>query len=170
MIHKGHAMNLPMRPGVVFPRLDEYLGPLPTGWDWQFKLNDERGWLVNGVLYNRHGAVLPPAKAKHYRLDGLPQHADLALMGFRTGGHKFVVVLDPPSGDPWQERQKRLDFPVWEPGTEAPDVCRLATHADGRALFIQSLNLPHVEGVVGRRLTAGYQYGTSKAMAKSRWS
>lgn len=163
-------MNLPMRPGVVFPRLDVYAGPLPTGWDWQVKLNDERGWLVDGVLYNRHGALLPPAKSKHYRLDGL-RTADLALMGFRTGGPRFVVVLDIPSGLPWCERQKTLEFPVWAPGTDPVDeVCRLATHADGRALFNQTLGTPHTEGVVGRRLTAGYQYGTSKAMAKSRWT
>lgn len=163
----------PMRPGVVFPRLDDYLGPLPAGWDWQLKLDDERGWLVNGVLYNRHGALLPAAKAKHYCLDALTRHptVDLALMGFRTGGPRFIVVLDVPSGLPWSERQTQLDFPLWTPGTEpTAQCCRLATYTDARALFLESLNRPHVEGIVGRRLTAGYQFGTSKSMAKCRWT
>ena len=171
-------MISPMRPGIVLPRLDQYTGAIPAGWIWEPKLDDERAILSGGELCNRFGRPLAPHKARAFApalrdLVALGMPLDLALLGFR--GHLplgAVVVLDIPGRAPYLDRKAPLaKLPVLPrpmdavPGT----VYRLPHSMDARALFEATIDVPGLEGVVGRRPGAPYVEGTSRDMAKSRW-
>lgn len=171
-------MISPMRPGIVLPRLDQYTGAIPTGWIWEPKLDDERAILHSGTLFNRFGRQLAPHKAKVFlpvireRL-GFGGFLDLALLGFR--GHLplgAVVLLDAPGKLGYLDRKAPFaQLPILElpmaavPGT----VYRLPHSMDARALFESTINVPGLEGIIGRRPGAPYVEGTSRDMAKSRW-
>lgn len=129
-----NAFILPMRPGRKLPRLDTYGGPLPAGWGWQVKLDDERGVYAGGALYNRHGEKIAAHKAAAFaaavaeaarRFHG--ETLDLALLGYRSrferpgpggigdggeGGPRVcaVVILDLPDRgrQPWTERHASI--------------------------------------------------------------
>lgn len=158
----------PMRPGAVLPRLDEYAGTLPENWDWQPKLNDERVViLADGTVFNRHGRAFERRKLLPFlhlidaTLRAHPgQILDAALVGIRDPQiPKRVVVLDLPRvPGPWAMRRERiaLDF-------------RLPCYKDARACWRDFFGKPGYEGVVGRRLSAPYECGDSKAMVKSKW-
>lgn len=166
----------PMRPGIKFPNLDHYYGPLPEG-EWQPKLNDERGWWVGGVLYNRHMEPVPARKAEPFRkaLEMLPtdRPVDLALLGFRTGPWKpgCVVVLDYPSARSRLERLQELreEWPNYTTLTRDL-VSVLPSYEDARACWVYFREAAGFEGIVWRRLGAGYQSGNSKEMGKAKWS
>lgn len=171
-------MISPMRPGITIPRLDQYTGALPAGWIWEPKLDDERAILLDGMLYNRFGRPLAPHKAQAFApalsdLAGLGMPLDLALLGFR--GHLplgAVVVLDIPGKAPYLDRKAPLaNLPILARPVEAVPgrVYRLAQYIDARALFQETINVPGLEGIVGRRPGAPYVEGTSRDMAKSRW-
>lgn len=162
----------PMRPGIEFPNLDRYDGPLPEG-EWQPKLNDERGWWVGGILYNRHMEPVPERKVAPFRkaLDMLPISfpVDLALLGFRTGPWKpgCVVVLDYPD-----EHERRTRFgDVKKTTVEFGHglVSHLPTFSDPRKCWDTYRHVPGFEGIIWRRPGAGYQSGNSKEMGKAKW-
>lgn len=180
------SLMTPMLPKLVLPRLDEYTGPVPKGWWWQVKLNDERGWLLpDGSVKNRRLQPLAPSKAAAFAdairevHDFYKGHTvDLALLGYRTGPWRpgAVVVLDVPSlPGPWSERYPAFskDWPVYYPelGEPVPDLVNvLDIYMDALYLFRQTLRRPGLEGVVGRDPEATYQSGLSRAMAKSKWA
>jgi len=177
-IPSAQAMNTytPMRPGIRFPNLDHYDGPLTEG-EWQPKLNDERGWWVGGVLYNRHMEPVPARKAEPFRkaLEMLPTSfpVDLALLGFRTGPWKpgCVVVLDYPSALPRSARQRALRETTLEFSPRWADlVTHLPSFSDPRKCWAEYRNEPGFEGIIWRRPGAGYQSGNSKEMGKAKWS
>ncbi len=112
----------PMRPKTRIPPLDRYTGPLPKGWEWQVKIDDERGIVRvhddgSVEIFNRHWEPLAAHKAKLFAaaagtLPGLfPGEPifDVALLGFRghwtPGG---IVLLDVPGEAPWAERRAQL--------------------------------------------------------------
>ena len=165
----------PMRPGIEFPNLDRYDGPLPEG-EWQPKLNDERGWWVGGILYNRHMEPMPARKMEPFRkaLDMLPISfpVDLALLGFRTGPWKpgCVVVLDYPGQLTRRERYEWLSekWPLFTTTTRDL-VSILPSFSDPRACWVFFRTSPGFEGIIWRRPGAGYQSGKSKEMGKAKW-
>lgn len=158
----------PMRPGIELPRLDEYTGTLPEGWVWQGKLNDERATIYpDGRIENRHGAPFTPgklAKLRHAIDAALREHSgqilDVALVGIREPSiPPRVVVLDLPQiKGPFAARWERiaLDF-------------RLPCYDDARQCWADHVGKPGYEGIVGRRKSAGYEFGNSKSMMKSKW-
>ena len=158
----------PMRPGLSFPRLDEWNGTLPTGWGWQPKLNDERAVIhADGLVLNRHGRAFERrklAKFAHAIDAALRAHPgqllDVALVGIRDPEIPArVVVLDlPRTPGPWSFRrtQIQLDF-------------ALPCYDDARRCWADFFGKPGYEGIVGRRLAAGYACGDSNAMCKSKW-
>lgn len=162
----------PMRPGIKFPNLDHYTGPLPQG-EWQGKLNDERGWWIGGVLYNRHLQPMPERKVEPFRraLDMLPTTfpVDLALLGFRTGPWKpgCVVVLDYPSAALRVDRLKQIRW--WREYVGIDPVSILPTFLDPRKCWETYRHVPGFEGIIWRRPGAGYQSGNSKEMGKAKW-
>ena len=170
-------MISPMRPGITLPRLDQYSGAVPAGWIWEPKLDDERAILLNGALHNRFGRPLAPHKARAFApaIETLPfeQELDLALLGFRGNlPLGAVVLLDAPGKMGYLDRKSPfvhlpvLNFPMKAvPGT----VYRLPHSTDARALFESTINVPGLEGIIGRRPGAPYVEGTSRDMAKSRW-
>jgi len=113
----------PMRPKTRIPPLDRYTGPIPEGWDWQAKIDDERGIVrvpaepvTEYELFNRHWEPIAAHKAKVFdaairKLVGLfPDERlfDVALLGFR--GHwtpGAVVLLDIPGEEPWEARREK---------------------------------------------------------------
>lgn len=185
----------PMRPKTRIPPLDRYAGPLPKGWEWQVKIDDERGIVrVHGdgsvEIFNRHWEPLAAHKAKLFAaaagtLPGLFPHEpifDVALLGFRghwtPGG---IVLLDIPGDLPWAERRRRRmrELPLWDPldPKDAPPapgtVAILPTWPDTtrnpRDLFFKTKDVPGVEGLIGRDPAAPYQMGDSDRMVKIRW-
>ena len=123
----------PMRPKTRIPPLDRYSGPLPKGWHWQVKLDDERGIVQvhsdgSVELFNRHWDPLASNKAAVFRdaAATLPARFpgetifDVALLGFRgvfvRGG---IVLLDIPSDLSWAARRIRMlasgEIHVWDP-------------------------------------------------------
>lgn len=174
----------PMRPGFSLPPLDTYDGPIPNGWVWQYKLDDERAILTpDGTLWNRFGTKIAGHKAKVFapavaRLhDVLPGVvADVALLGYR--GHVFcpgpVVVLDfPELPGGFLERYKALAFAccTYLPGESDSDwPYYLTTYDDPYWLFRSSRKIPGVEGIIGRNPNAPYIQGDSRDMCKSKHS
>lgn len=188
----------PMRPKTRIPPLDRYTGPLPKGWEWQPKIDDERGIVrVHGdgsvELFNRHWEPLAAHKAKLFveAAGTLPELFpgeavfDVALLGFRghwsPGG---IVLLDIPSDQPWRVRSARIRevVPGWDPLDPDPagewgppalgNVRCLVSYAgdpDVRALFLLTRDVPGVEGLIGRDPEAAYQMGDSDRMVKIRW-
>lgn len=184
----------PMRPKTRIPPLDRYAGPLPKGWEWQVKIDDERGIVRvhsdgSVELFNRHWEPLAAHKAKLFaaaastlpaRFPGEPIF-DVALLGFRghwtPGG---IVLLDIPSERPWTERRSRLaGIPVWDPldpkdTPPAPGAVAILPSWpeiawNPRDLFLRTKDVPGVEGLIGRDPAAPYQMGDSDRMVKIRW-
>ena len=185
----------PMRPKTRIPPLDRYTGPLPKGWEWQVKIDDERGIVRvhedgSVEIFNRHWEPLAAHKAKLFAaaastLPGLfPGEPifDVALLGFRghwtPGG---IVLLDIPSDRPWTERRSTIGrVLLWDPLAPKPDwippipgeVRCLVTYdgnPDVRDLFLRTKDVPGVEGLIGRDPAAPYQMGDSDRMVKIRW-
>lgn len=189
----------PMRPKTRIPPLDRYTGPLPKGWEWQPKIDDERGIVrVHGdgsvELFNRHWEPLAAHKAKLFveAAGTLPELFpgepifDVALLGFR--GHWLpggIVLLDIPSDQPWRVRRTRTDkIPMWDPlrghdccpddpDPEPGSVVVLPSWPESlwnpRDLFFKTRDVPGVEGLIGRDPEAAYQMGDSDRMVKIRW-
>lgn len=189
-----HTMQFrPMRPGLSIPRLDQYAGPLPEGWHWQPKLDDERGVIERygpgASIYNRHGRPIASNKAHAFfeaaqeLLNLFPDQDlfDVALLGFR--GRTFplgtIVLLDLPRvPKTWAGRratvtERTLCWDPWESGPP-PDlvVNVLGLYLDRSGVysyFASTQNLPGIEGLIGRDPAALYQQGDSKAMCKIKW-
>lgn len=185
----------PMRPKTRIPPLDRYTGPLPKGWEWQVKIDDERGIVRvhddgSVELFNRHWEPLAAHKAKLFAaaastlptlFPGEPIF-DVALLGFRghwtPGG---IVLLDIPSERPWTERREKIGRVLqWDPLAPEPDwippvpgeVRCLVTYdgnPDVRDLFLRTKDVPGVEGLIGRDPAAPYHMGDSDRMVKIRW-
>jgi len=178
-------MLIPMRPGVTLYSAAH----LPGGWNYQPKLDDERGMLRigDGALYNRHGAPLARNKALHFRgvceelrnLFPAAKWLDLGLIGFRDirafgAARGAVIVFDVPSADSWLERYALLAvLPVLDlVAGEVPvagRAYRLANSWQGAELFEATRNVRGLEGVIGRRIDAPYLSGESQAMIRLRW-
>jgi hypothetical protein len=170
----------PMRPAIALPRLDTYAGAIPQGWLWQVKLNDERATVSPGTrLLNRLGQPIARHKAAAFE-DALElafrlfdRQLDLALLGFRgefpVGG---IVVLDLPGAGTYKERCIPLSVlrPLSIGDIPSPGmVYRLENFEDPVALFKQTIGVLGLEGIIGRRPGAGYCYGNSRDMVKSKW-
>jgi hypothetical protein len=187
----------PMRPKTRIPPLDRYAGPLPKGWEWQVKIDDERGIVRvhddgSVEIFNRHWEPLAAHKAKLFAaaagtlptlFPGEPIF-DVALLGFRghwaPGG---IVLLDVPSEAPWTERRERVwardSIPLWDPldpknaSPEPGAVVFLPSWPEvswnPRDLFLRTKDVPGVEGLIGRDPAAPYQMGDSDRMVKIRW-
>lgn len=187
----------PMRPKTRIPPLDRYAGPLPKGWEWQAKIDDERGIVRvhddgSVEIFNRHWEPLAAHKAKLFAaaagtlptlFPGEPIF-DVALLGFRghwaPGG---IVLLDIPGEAPWAERRARVtsaSIPLWDPmspeETPPPAPVTVAilpswpeTTWNPRDLFLRTKDVPGVEGLIGRDPAAPYQMGDSDRMVKIRW-
>lgn len=167
----------PMRPKLSIPSLAKYDGPLPEGWHWQPKLDDERGvvvrWTETGggamgpALYNRHGRPIASNKAAVFApavqrlLDLFPDQDlfDVALLGYRghwpAGG---IVLLDLPQvEDDWRDRQYaiRVLLTWWDPlgqqkNPGVGDVCRLVGHYGDRGdLFRLFAQTYRIPGIEG---------------------
>lgn len=185
----------PMRPKTRIPPLDRYAGPLPQGWHWQFKVDDERGIVRRHddgsvEIFNRHWEPLAAHKASVFastafrlaeKFSGVPIF-DVALLGFR--GHwapGAIILLDLPSGLPWADRYARIaagDVPEWDPQNKVDpvpgEILRLpdfvsADDAQLREIFEWTRGLAGVEGLIGRDPAAPHQNGDSDRMVKIRW-
>ena len=184
----------PMRPKTRIPPLDRYAGPLPKGWEWQVKIDDERGIVRvhddgSVEIFNRHWEPLATHKAGVFAAAAstLPtlfpgeRIFDVALLGFRghwtPGG---IVLLDVPSTRTWAERRRRVEaLPAWDPldpkdtppppGAVAILPSWPETAWNPRDLFFKTKGIPGVEGLIGRDPAASYQMGDSDRMVKIRW-
>lgn len=178
----------PMRPGFSLPPLDTYDGPIPKGWVWQYKLNDERAILTpDGTLWNRFGTKIAGHKARAFAwaveraVSVFPSMTvDVALLGYR--GHfrvGSIVVLDLP-GFPgnFHIRHARLSSVInpliWNSdGGYDPingPLHFLEWSAHPVALFRRSRGFPGVEGVIGRNPNVPYIQGDTRDMCKSKHS
>lgn len=179
----------PMRPATSIPRLDTYTGPLPKGWYWQVKLNDERAWMErDGTIWNRFGRPFAPKKVAPFQ-EALARvralfpgvRVDLALLGYRGVFEPgAVVVLDLPdmhaayriralavaSAMPGLDHWTRLSPVRPSPG----EAYYLWTYCEPDVLFRRTRDVPGLEGVIGRDPEAFYQEGQSRAMVKSKWT
>lgn len=180
----------PMRPATSIPRLDTYTGPLPKGWLWQVKLNDERAWMErDGTVWNRFGRPFAPRKVAPFQealacvralFPGV--RVDLALLGYRGVFEPgAVVVLDLPELlCPFWARHARIRAwpdPFYATSRNLPRKgqayflpCYLENTPGPRALFAHTIGVPGLEGVIGRDPEAFYQEGQSRAMVKSKWT
>lgn len=173
----------PMRPGIILRE-----GIWPEGWSWQMKLDEERGILADGKLYNRRGQRMADHKERAFEVALEAVTAifdypvlDLGLIGFRDIGtwgtmRGAVVVFDLPTVDlPWIARhQLLLDLPPLPFGRKAEwsspfMVYRLLNYSDPAIAFALSKLLEGCEGIVGRNPSSVYQPGDSREMAKCRW-
>jgi len=180
-----------MRPGLNLTRagLVTLQDLQPEGcWDYQIKLDEERAFLAEGRLYNRHGEPLSAAKAKMFdpirivAKKAFPNAwvVDLGLIGYRSDklGHRgaavvYDVVLGLNDALTWRDRSTRFfSFPILseDPRDNLPgNLYRLGHSIDGLALYDAVCRRPGVEGVVGRRVDSRYQQEDSKAMLKARY-
>jgi len=178
----------PMRPATSIPRLDTYTGPLPKGWLWQVKLNDERAWMErDGTIWNRFGRPFAPRKVAPFQealacvralFPGV--RVDLALLGYRGVFEPgAVVVLDLPELPyPFWARHARLrawidrldPIVVWRHQPVLGRAYYLECYDAPGPLFMSTIGVPGLEGVIGRDPEAFYQEGQSRAMVKSKWT
>ena len=178
----------PMRPGFSLPPLDTYDGPIPNGWVWQYKLNDERAILTpDGTLWNRFGTKIASHKARsfaraveRFRFMFPSMTGDVALLGYR-GNFQVgtIVVLDLPElPGKFRIRHAMLSVGlnplIWNSeGCYDPingPLHFLEWSAHPVSLFRRSRGLPGVEGVIGRNPNAPYIQGDSRDMCKSKHS
>lgn len=180
-------IRTPMRPGL---NLGAALHPgwRQAGWDWQPKLNEERGWVFARRLFNRHAQPFDPYKAQHFEqameslcevLGGFDE-IDLGLVGLRDRSafgyaRGSVIVYDLPSNLPWEERRRvvaskvpEIDLLAGEKMQPGLIYCLPVTEAAGD-LFHQVRGVPGLEGIVGRNKSAPYAYAEYRTMAKAKW-
>lgn len=180
----------PMRPKTRIPPLDRYAGPLPAGWHWQVKVDDERAFILPaGEIHNRHLYPLASHKAKEFRapvaelLRLFPGETlyDVALLGFRgCRAERCLVLLDLPHRDErWRVRFPLISAacPAWDPravlAPPAGSVVHLPDYplnGEGvRKFFDSTRGVAGLEGIVGRDPEAPYMSGDSDRMVKCRW-
>lgn len=167
----------------------------PPGYGWQTKIDDERAVfrVRDGCLYNRHGISLDRHKAAPFRpvVEELARvycahpWLDLGLIGFRDasifGASRGAVILfdlpDPRPGDnrPYFERREflRQRLPVLDLIAGEVPVAGMAYRFEdydhAGELFARTVNVPGVEGIVGRLLRSPYVFGEAQAMIRARW-
>lgn len=178
----------PMRPATSIPRLGTYTGPLPKGWLWQVKLNDERAWMErDGTIWNRFGRPFAPKKVAPFQ-EALARvralfpgvRVDLALLGYRGVFEPgAVVVLDLPElSHPFWARHARIRARVdcldpivmWRHQPVLGQAYHLKCYDAPGPVFTSTIGVPGLEGVIGRDPEAFYQEGQSRAMVKSKWT
>lgn len=167
----------------------------PPGYGWQTKIDDERAILRirDCCLFNRHATPFDRQKAAPFRpvLEDLARMyaahpwLDLGLLGFRDasvfGASRGAVILfdlpNPRQGEnlPYFERREfiRQRLPVLDLLAREQPVAGMAyrfedyDHAGG--LFARTVNVPGVEGIVGRLLRSPYVFGEAQTMIRARW-
>lgn len=169
----------PMRPG-----FKSMPGIWPKGWLWQLKVDEERGILADGRLYNRHGDLVAPHKQTTFEVACRQARKlfanvtlDVGMMGYRDTQRlpEFyrgcLIVFDLPTVQkPLEQRLALLNDLFQFPGPLfGATLFRLESFTDPQSAFEFSQEVPGCEGIIGRRPGSLYMSGDSRDMTKCRW-